>query len=228
MKKYFQIIIKITLFIYATLLVGCNPHLASEITIQSTPVQNLGHQSKKSNHSSSDQSTSVETASRESASDETESDQPRSKKEVSNQTSKMIQLAYQVVATEGKKLGTACNHYVARVLQLMGFKKGRGFLSNTFDQYAKIAFNNYKARFVDKESELRNLMWSYPSRTGFIFQWKRDSDYGHIAIVERVGESIYLYHASLNRHTPRIVKVSLAKLMAVNKNAGLTVYSDIE
>jgi hypothetical protein len=148
--------------------------------------------------------------------------------ENSKPTSELIKIAYSVVVNESQKLPAACNIYVLRVLELMGFPTKPGFVANNFDVYAKKSFKNYRAVFFNDIANLKRHLWSYPERTGFILQWKRSKAAGHVAIVERVDDKLYIYQASLNKYHARINETTLENLLLVNEKKGLTVFSELQ
>jgi hypothetical protein len=150
----------------------------------------------------------------------------------SAEASRFIKVAFWVVQNEARKIGTPCNFYVSRVLELSGYSDD-GFLANDFDIYARKHFSSYKdERFVthNLESErlrLKRYIWSYPARTPFILQWERPRPKpGHIAIVERIGDQLVVYQASLNRHIARREQTSIDRLLSTSRGANLTVYSE--
>jgi hypothetical protein len=147
------------------------------------------------------------------------------KKEESVTASNFIIATYNTMVKEGKKIGAACNFYIERVLEVLGFKTV-DFLANDFDVAAKKIFKNYKVAVFTNATELKRHLWSYRERTGFICQWERIGAPGHIAIVERVGETLWIYQASLNKYTARVEKTTLEHLLQVNNNKGVRVYSD--
>jgi hypothetical protein len=148
------------------------------------------------------------------------------KKDPPSPASNFIIAAYNTMVNEGKKLGAACNFYLQGVLRSLGFKV-EGFLANDFDVAAKKMFKSYRVVTFTSASELKRHLWSYRQRTGFIFQWERSGGSpGHVGIVERVGEKLYIYQASLNKYTARVELTTLDKLLAVNGNRGLQVYSE--
>ncbi len=149
------------------------------------------------------------------------------KKEEPKSASHFIIAAYNTMLKEGKKIGAACNFYLERVLQVMGFKTV-DFLANDFDLAAKKMFKSYKVFKFTTSAELKRHLWSYRERTGFILQWERTGAPGHVAIVERVGETLYIYQASLNKYTARLEKTTLERLLKVNNNKGVRVYSDLQ
>lgn len=147
------------------------------------------------------------------------------------EVSKFIQTAFDVMTKEGKNIGTACNLYLQRVLIRAGFPSG-DFIANDFDLYAKKYFKSYKAEDFkidtsrsDKE-ELKAHLWSYPARTPFILQWTRPGHYGHVAIVERIGEDLIIYQASIGNHTARRDQTTIERLLSSKNRASLTVYSE--
>ncbi len=161
--------------------------------------------------------------------DETEpADAPRRIQKASS----IIANAQKVMDTEGRSLGTACNRYVQRVLNVSGFPKGH-FLANDFDLYAKKFIRSYQVEnFTRNESgseqeRLKKHLWSFPERTPFIMQWSRAGVYGHIAIVERIGENLVIYQASLNRYTARKDQTTINTLLNGYNRRVLSVYSGL-
>lgn len=151
---------------------------------------------------------------------------------VVGEASRFIKVAYWVVQNEAKKIGTPCNFYVSRVLELSGYSDD-GFLANDFDIYARKHFSTYKdEKFVasNLQSErlrLKRYLWSYPSRTPFIIQWERPAPKpGHIAIVERIGDQLVIYQASLNRHIARREQTTIDRLLSESRAPRMTVYSE--
>ncbi len=151
----------------------------------------------------------------------------------STQASRFIQYAHEVMIKEGKSLGTPCNYYVQRVLVRAGFPKG-DFRANDFDLYAKKNFTFYKAEDFkidatrsDKD-ELKKHLWSYPERTPFILQWTRPGHYGHIAILERIGDGLIIYQASIGGHTAQRSQTKIETLLSSRHRAYLTVYSEFK
>jgi hypothetical protein len=149
------------------------------------------------------------------------------KKEEPGSASNFIIAAYKTMVSEGKKIGAACNFYLGRVLEVLGFKTV-DFLANDFDVAAKKMFKSYKVFKFTTATELKRHLWSYRERTGFIFQWERVGAPGHVAIIERVGETLYIYQASLNKYTARVEKTTLERLLQVNSHKGVRVYSDFQ
>lgn len=154
--------------------------------------------------------------------------QQEQKKTEAVTASNMIIAAYNTATKEGKKIGAACNLYILRVLQVLGYKTVH-FLANDFDVAAPKIFKSYKVFKFTNTTELKRHLWSYRERTGFILQWERSGgSAGHVAIVERVGETLYIYQASLNKYTARVEKTTLERLLSVNSNKGVRVYSDFQ
>ncbi|MBC7458919.1 MAG: hypothetical protein H7235_11610 [Bdellovibrionaceae bacterium] len=149
------------------------------------------------------------------------------KKEEPIMASKFIIATYNTMVKEGEKIGAACNLYVERVLEVLGFKTV-DFLANDFDLAAQKMFKSYKVVMFTNVTELKRYLWSYRERTGFILQWERAMAPGHIAIVERVGETLYIYQASLNKYTARVEKTTYVRLLQVNNNRGVRVYSEFQ
>ncbi|MBC7458189.1 MAG: hypothetical protein H7235_07930, partial [Bdellovibrionaceae bacterium] len=139
---------------------------------------------------------------------ETKTEQPAA-------ASNFIIATYNTMVHEGKKIGAACNFYVERVLEVLGFKTV-DFLANDFDLAAQKIFKSYKVVMLTNVTELKRHLWSYRERTGFILQWERAGAPGHVAIVEGVGETIYIYQASLNKYTARVEKTTVVRLLQVN------------
>lgn len=164
------------------------------------------------------------------------SDQPKKPTETSTkpagpQASQFIKNAEMIMIKEGKKIGTPCNFYLSRVLEVSGFSKAP-FVANDFDLYAKKYFSHYRnVDFVNDaagsdKARLKQHIWSYPERTPFIMQWSRTGFYGHVAIVERIGEQLIVYQASLNSHSARRDQTTVDILLnGVNRRL-LTVYSE--
>ena len=149
------------------------------------------------------------------------------------EASKFIQTAYDVMVKEGKSIGTPCNLYLQRVLLRAGFKVA-DFVANDFDLYAKKYFKSYKAEDFRIDSnrsdkdELKAYLWSHQERTPFILQWTRPGHFGHIAILERQGESLIIYQASLGRHTAQRDQTTIERLLSSKYRASLTVYSEFK
>jgi hypothetical protein len=150
--------------------------------------------------------------------------------------STLAEIAKWVVAFEARKVGAACNFFIQRVLYLMGFGRS-SWTANEFDQYVKQSFESYKEESFQYDSggtekeRLKSYIWSFPERTGFILQWKRNTPHGHIAIVQRVGETLIIYHASLNTQLPRMQKVSVDLLLhkpSSKVDYQLNVFSDFK
>ena len=155
--------------------------------------------------------------------------------QIKTKAAALIEVADLVIRHESEKLGTACNHYLQRVLTIMGFPD-RDFLAHDFPEYAKKYFKTYRAEKFANDNQgsdrerLKKYIWSFPERTAFIFQWSRSvlSPHGHIALVERQGEQLVIYQSSLNRFTPRKDKTTVDRLLSGWSRRQLTVFSDIE
>ena len=148
------------------------------------------------------------------------------------EASLFIKAAFWVVQNEARKIGTPCNFYVSRVLVLTGFSKD-SFRANDFDIYARKNFSSYKneifstSNLESERARLKRHIWSYPQRTPFIIQWERSAPQpGHIAIVERIGEQLVVYQASLNRHIARREQTTIDRLLSHARKARMTVYSE--
>lgn len=148
------------------------------------------------------------------------------------EASTIIKNAQKVMVEEGKKIGPACNFYVQRVLQVSGFPKG-SYLAADFDLYAEKNFKYYRAKNFLKNSaqndteKLRKYIWNYPERTPFILQWSRAQVTGHIAIMERIGDQLIIYQASLNKYTARKSLTTIDSLLRDYNRRVLTVYSEM-
>ncbi len=146
--------------------------------------------------------------------------------------SKIITMAQKIMETEGRKLGTACNLFVHRVLQVSGFAS-EIFMANDFEIYAKRYFKRYKAEDFTRDSSnaeekrLHNYIWAYPERTAFIVQWSRSGVHGHIAFVERIGEKLVIYQSSLGSRTARKDQTTVDILLNGYNRRQLTVYSEM-
>ena len=151
---------------------------------------------------------------------------------VARPVSRLIYFAQKILETEGKKLGTACNLYVHRVLQVAGFHY-EVFMANDFDVYAKRYFKSYKVEDFNRdtsnaeENRLKKHLWSYPERTPFIMQWSRAGVHGHIAFVERIGEKLVIYQSSLGTKTPRKDQTTVDILLNGYNRRQLSVYSEM-
>lgn len=146
--------------------------------------------------------------------------------------SELIKNAQKIMEKEGKRIGTACNLYIRRVLVVSGFAEGF-FMANDFDIYAKKSIPHYKTvefkrdpNGTDKE-RLQKHIWSYPERTPFILQWKTNAAHGHIALLERIGEKLIIYQASLGRFTARKDQTTIQILLSGYNRRTLTVYSEM-
>lgn len=145
-------------------------------------------------------------------------------------TSGILYYAQRVMEKEGRKLGTACNFYVHRVLEASGFEH-KIYKANDFYLYPPKYFGHYKEeKFSGNTSSeierLRRHIWSYPERTAFIMNWKRSGAHGHIAIIERVGDKLVIYQASLGTMLPRKDQTTVERLLNGNRK-NLTVYSEM-
>ncbi len=146
--------------------------------------------------------------------------------------SRLMYFAQKIIETEGKKLGTACNFFIHRVLQVAGYKY-EVFLANDFDLYAKKNFKTFKAEDFNTDatrtevSRLKKYIWAYPEGTAFIMQWSRAGVHGHIAFVERIGEHLVIYQSSLGTKTPRKDQTTPEILLNGYSRRQLTVYSEM-
>jgi len=139
--------------------------------------------------------------------------------------------AERVMIKEGKKIGTPCNFYLMRVLQVSGYSS-ETFLANDFDLYAKRHLKSAQVvHFVNdgKEAEssrLKHHLWSYPERTPFIMQWSRLGVRGHVAIVERINDRLIIYQASYKKYFPRKDQITADRLLSGFNRRTLSVYSE--
>ena len=135
-----------------------------------------------------------------------------------------------VMINEGKKIGTPCNFYLSRVLVVSGYSKDK-FLATDFDVYAKKNLKSSQAvHFINdgkgsEQARLKQHLWSFPERTPFIMQWSRSGAIGHVAIIERIGNSLIIYQASLNKHSARKDYTSISRLLSGEMRRTLSVYS---
>lgn len=147
--------------------------------------------------------------------------------------SNIIFNAQKVMETEGQKVGTACNIYLHRVLQKSGFANVV-YLATNFDIYATKYFSHFKSVNFGHDggnqsdvNTLKRHLWSYPERTPFITQWSRSGANGHIALVERIGEKLVIYQASLGKYLPRKDQTTPDILLNGYNRRQLTVYSEM-
>jgi len=145
--------------------------------------------------------------------------------------SKFIQIAQWVINNEARKLGTACNFYVSRVLEIAGYSDD-SFIANDFDLYAQRNFVSYDSKSFDSNLEdverprLRNHIWSYPERTPFIINWERSGgQHGHIAILERIGDQLVIFQANMNKHLPKRQQTTIENIVNYSRRAKITVYA---
>jgi hypothetical protein len=149
------------------------------------------------------------------------------------QASRIIYYAQKVIETEARKLGTACNRFLLRVLSLSGFAN-ENFLANNFHVYAKKNFTdavvvNFR---IDNNGDslvrLKKHLWSYPERTPFILQWVRGGGHGHVAILERIQDKLVIYQASLNSQYPNKKQTLIQALLNSRGRTNLIVYSEMK
>ena len=148
------------------------------------------------------------------------------------EVSELVSNAQKIMDKEGRRIGTACNKFVLRVLEVTGFKN-ESFIANDFDDYAKKNFSHYKVVHFERQAlgdevaRLQKHLWSYPERTPFIMQWSRSGAHGHIAIVERIGEKLIIFQASLNQYTARKDQTTVNTLLSGYNRRVLSVYSEL-
>lgn len=150
--------------------------------------------------------------------------------------SKIIQNAYLVM--NNKKdvawIKTACNRYLSYVLARSGYSRD-GFLANDFDIYAKKNLKHARDVLFKGETNLaaelarlKQHIWSYPERTPFILQWTRPtSRHGHVAILERIGDRLFIFQASLGAYEPRLNEIKVNTLLNARSSKHLNVYSEL-
>ena len=157
------------------------------------------------------------------------SDEPKEKAPAKRS---LIEIAKWVIQNEARKVGAACNFFIQRIFTLMGFGKA-DWTANDFAQYVKSNFSHFRqASFYGDRGDLerkrlKEYIWSFPEKTGLIFQWKRESGHGHIAVVQRVDDQLVIYHASLNTFIPKAQRVSLEVLLDASRK-NLNVFSDFK
>jgi hypothetical protein len=146
--------------------------------------------------------------------------------------SQFIQIAMWVIKNESRKIGTACNFYVSRVLEIAGYSDD-SFIANDFDLYAKRNFSSAETESYDtnnvapERQRLKSHLWSYPERTPFIFNWERlAGQHGHIAIVERIGNQLVIFQANMGKYLPQRGQTTIENLISFSKKAKLTVYAN--
>ncbi len=145
--------------------------------------------------------------------------------------SQLIKNAEWIMLHEGRRIGTACNRFIQRVLEYSGFLRS-DFMANDFDLYAQKYFKFYKSVDFNNDlagsdiGRLHNYLWSYPERTPFIMQWSRSGMHGHIAIVERIADHLIIYQANLNKYTARKDQTTVQSLLSGFNRRTLTVYSE--
>jgi len=137
-----------------------------------------------------------------------------------------------VIKNESRKVGTACNFYVSRVLEIAGYSVD-SFTANDFDIYARRNFSSVEGLSFDtnnvtpERQRLRRYIWSYAERTPFILNWERTGGkHGHIAILERIGDQLVIFQASMNQHLPLRQQTTIENILSYSKKAKLTVYSN--
>lgn len=159
-------------------------------------------------------------------------EKPKPQAQPGPKSSSLLESARLAIKNEARAIGTACNKYVMRVLELSGFAKGN-FTANTFDDYAKKSISHYKVLDfklsvgVSEIERLRRHLWSYPENTPFIMQWSRNSGYGHIAVLERSGDHLIIYQASLRQHIARKDQTTVQILLNGYNRRVLSVYSEL-
>ncbi len=149
------------------------------------------------------------------------------------QASKIIYYAQKVIDTEARKLGTACNVFVNRVLTKAGFASGT-YLAQDFDSYATKNFKHFRAvhfKYDASGSEIdrfKKYLWAYPERTAFIMQWAQvESAHGHIAFVERIADKLVIYQSSLGTQIAHRAPTTAQILLTGYNRRALTVYSEM-
>lgn len=159
---------------------------------------------------------------------------PPAERRISPSGRNLSETARWVVENESKKVGPACNFFIQRVMFLMGWGKS-SWVANDFDKYVENKFESFRKESFEMDStgaekrRLKEYIWSFPERTGLILQWKRKVGHGHIGIIQRIGNEIVLYHASLNQFSPKAQKANLDILVNRGSRAFvLNVFSDFQ
>lgn len=148
-----------------------------------------------------------------------------------DRASTFVKNAIWVMVKEGKKIGTPCNFFLRRVLEVSGFAKAP-FIANDFDNYAEKYFSSFKEQTFksvkNERDRLRQYLWSFPSSTPFIMNWHKDGvKYGHVAIVERYDNDLVIYQASIGSHSARQDKATVESLLDDDRfHRDLTVYTN--
>ena len=60
-------------------------------------------------------------------------------------------------------------------------------------KHARVELFKGDMGLASEQARLKQHIWSYPERTPFILQWERTGPHGHVAIVERIGESLFIF-----------------------------------
>ena len=150
--------------------------------------------------------------------------------------SKIIQNAYLVMNSKKDVawIKTACNRYLSYVLARSGYSRD-GFLANDFDVYAKKNLKHARNVLFKGETNLaaeiarlKQHIWSYPERTPFILQWTRPAGrHGHVAILERIGDRLFIFQASLGAYEPRMNEIKVNTLLNARNSGHLNVYTEL-
>lgn len=151
--------------------------------------------------------------------------------------SKIIENAYLIMKNtkDITWIKTACNRYVSLVLARSGYSRD-GFLANDFDVYAQKNLKHAKdvlfkgdVALPAEHARLKQHIWSYPERTPFILQWTRTGpkQHGHVAILERVGDKLFIFQASLGDYDPTMNEIKVNTLLNARGSKHLNVYSDL-
>lgn len=149
--------------------------------------------------------------------------------------SKIIENAYLIM--NNKKdvawIKTACNRYLSLVLARSGYSRD-GFLANDFDVYAQKNLKHAKdvlfkgdVALAAEQARLKQHIWSYPERTPFVLQWTRAGKHGHVAILERIGDKLFIFQASLGTHDPMMNEIKVTTLLNAKGSKHLNVYSEL-
>ncbi len=214
---------------YILLLTGCNPTFSSVSGQQAGLVgdatelpQTFEIPSEFSEIPLDEETTNIPKLNKEPKPSSTEAFKPGS----------LLENARRTIELEARAIGTACNKYVMRVLEVSGFSKA-SFTANTFDLYAKKSLSHYKVIEFDRgagvseQDRLHRHLWSYPEKTPFILQWSRTGGYGHIAILERRGDNLVIYQASLRQYIARKDLTTVNTLLNGYNRRALSVYSEL-
>lgn len=146
----------------------------------------------------------------------------------------LVDVGRWVIMYEARKVGPACNFYIQRVFQLLGFGRG-SWLANDFDRYVKDNFKSYtKEAFkinsrVNDQNRLKSYLMKFPEKKGVVLQWERNRGPGHVAILHRIRNEFVIFHASLNKFNAKAQKADIPNILyRSGTDYTLYVYSDMK